>query len=188
MFKDFVKFFKSDNAKWVFVVVVVLLIIWALMSYSNTKNLVKDAMQMQNAASVKPYAQTDLDGQEEAASVDDYKKPMTKEVPAAGTCTTGASGYQLQPVANPKELLPKDQNSQWAALNPVNNSEPVLPDLLQAGNLIGLDTIGQTLKNANLQLRSDPVIEKQNVGPWNNSTYEADLARVPLELGCTVGK
>ena len=34
MFKDFVKFFKSDNAKWVFVVVVVLLIIWALMSYS----------------------------------------------------------------------------------------------------------------------------------------------------------
>ena len=154
------------------------------MSYSNTKNLVKDAMQMQNAASVKPYAQTDLDGQEEAASVDDYKKPMTKEVPA----TAGASGYQLQPVANPKELLPKDQNSQWAALNPVNNSEPITPDLLQAGNLIGLDTIGQTLKNANLQLRSDPVIEKQNVGPWNNSTYEADLARVPLELGCTVGK
>ena len=183
MFKDFVKFFKSDNAKWVFVVVVVLLIIWALMSYSNTKNLVKDAMQMQNAANVKPYAQTDLDGQEEAASVDDYKKPMTKEVPAAG-----ASGYQLQPVANPKELLPKDQNSQWADLNPVNNSEPVLPDLLQAGNLIGLDTIGQTLKNANLQLRSDPIIEKQNVGPWNNSTYEADVARVPLEIGCTVAK
>ena len=185
MFKDFVKFFKSDNAKWVFVVVVVLLIIWALMSYSNTKNLVKDSMQMQNAAKVQPYTQTDLHGQEEAASLDDYNKPMTKEVPAAGT---GASGYQLQPVANPKELLPKDQNSQWAALNPVNNSQPITPDLLQAGNLIGLDTIGQTLKNANLQLRSDPVIEKQNVGPWNNSTYEADLGRVPLELGCTVGK
>ena len=103
MFKDFVKFFKSDNAKWVFVVVVVLLIIWALMSYSNTKNLVKDAMQMQNAAKVQPYTQTDLDGQEEAASVNAYKKPMTKEVPA----TTGASGYQLQPVAKPEELLNK---------------------------------------------------------------------------------
>ena len=183
MFKDFVKFFKSDNAKWVFVVVVVLLIIWALMSYSNTKNLVKDAMQ--NAVSVKPYTQTDLDGQEEAASVEDYRKSMTKEVPAA---TAGTSGYQLQPVAKPEELLPKDQNSQWAILNPVNNSTPITPDLLQADNLIGLDTVGQTLKNANLQLRSDPVIEKQNVGPWNNSTYEADLGRVPLELGCTVGK
>ena len=184
MFKDFVKFFKSDNAKWVFVVVVVLLIIWALMSYSNTKNLVKDAMQMQNAANVKPYAQTDLDGQEEAASVDDYKKPMTKEVPAAGTCTTGASGYQLQPVANPKELLPKDQNSQWADLNPVNNSTPVTPDLLQAGNLIGLDTIGQTLKNANLQLRSEPPNPTTKVSPWLNTTIEPDLMRVPLEIGC----
>jgi hypothetical protein len=60
----------------------------------------------------------------------------------------------------------------------------MIPDLLQAGSLIGLDTIGQTLKNANLQLRSDPVIVKQNVGPWNNSTYEPDLGRVPLELGC----
>jgi len=40
------------------------------------------------------------------------------------------------------------------------------------------------MKNANLQLRSDPTIAKQNVGPWNNSTYEPDLARVPLELGC----
>jgi hypothetical protein len=60
----------------------------------------------------------------------------------------------------------------------------MIPDLLQAGSLIGLDTIGQTLKNPNLQLRSDPIIVKQNVGPWNNSTYEADLGRVPLELGC----
>jgi hypothetical protein len=60
----------------------------------------------------------------------------------------------------------------------------MIPDLLQAGSLIGLDTIGQTLKNANLQLRSDPIIVKQSVGPWNNSTYEPDLGRVPLELGC----
>ena len=59
-----------------------------------------------------------------------------------------------------------------------------MPDLLNAVSRIGLDTIGQTMKNANLQLRSDPTIAKQNVGPWNNSTYEPDLARVPLELGC----
>jgi hypothetical protein len=57
---------------------------------------------------------------------------------------------------------------------------------LSAGNLIGLDTVGQTLKNANLQLRSDPIIQKMNVGPWNNSTYEADLGRVPMEIGCGV--
>jgi len=53
---------------------------------------------------------------------------------------------------------------------------------LQAGYHIGLDTIGQTLKNANQQLRSDPVIPKTNVGPWNQSTIEPGF-QVPLEIG-----
>ena len=88
-------------------------------------------------------------------------------------------------IANPNELLPTDANSQWAALNPVNmNQGSILNgDMLQAGYHIGLDTIGQTLKNPNLQLRSDPIIPKQEVGPWNQSTYEPDYGRVPLEVG-----
>ena len=184
MFKDVMKFFKDDSAKWFFVVVIVLLIIWALMSYSNTKSQVMDNMQQ---GSVKPYNPVILEEGEKPASVgsSSYTAPVVQDVPSAGMKTTRGE-YELQPVANPQELLPKDQNSEWAALNPVDNNTPILPDLLQAGNLIGLDTIGQTLKNANLQLRSDPIIQKQNVGPWNNSTYEADLARVPLEIGCTV--
>ena len=184
MFKDVMKFFKDDSTKWIFVVVIVLLIIWALMSYSNTKSQVMDNMQQ---GSVKPYNPATLEEGEKPVSVgsSSYKAPVVQDVPSAGMKTTRGE-YELQPVANPQELLPKDQNSEWAKLNPVNNDQPVLPDLLQAGNLIGLDTIGQTLKNANMQLRSDPIIEKQNVGPWNNSTYEADLGRVPLEIGCTV--
>ena len=95
----------------------------------------------------------------------------------------GGSGNVMREVANPADLLPKDSNSQWAALNPINQSNVAMPDLLQAGYHIGLDTIGQTMKNPNLQLRSDPIIEKRTVSPWNNSTIEADYARVPLELG-----
>ena len=83
-------------------------------------------------------------------------------------------GYTSQQVANPSELLPSDANSQWASLNPVNQSNPQMPDMLQAGYHIGLDTIGQTMKNANLQLRPDPVIEKKDIGPWNQSTIEAN--------------
>ena len=44
-------------------------------------------------------------------------------------------------------------------------------------------TIGQTMKNANYQLRSDPIIEKKDVGPWLMSTIEPDYARIPLEIG-----
>jgi hypothetical protein len=65
----------------------------------------------------------------------------------------------------------------------MNQGNVAMPDLLQAGYHIGLDTIGQTLRNANLQLRSDPIINKAAVGPWNQSTIEPDLARVPLEVG-----
>jgi hypothetical protein len=102
---------------------------------------------------------------------------------AAGPSSSPPAGYSAQPVAQPSDLLPKDQNREWSALNPVSMNQGGMVDLLQAGYHIGLDTIGQTLRNANLQLRSDPVIPKQDIGPWNQSTIEADLGRVPLELG-----
>jgi hypothetical protein len=104
-----------------------------------------------------------------------------------GTGTVATDAFSPKPLVNPNDLLPSDQNSQWAALNPVNMSQGniIAGDMLQAGYHIGLDTIGQSMKNANLQLRSDPIIPKQNVGPWNQSTYEPDYGRVPLEIGCT---
>jgi hypothetical protein len=89
----------------------------------------------------------------------------------------------MQPVANPADLLPQDKNSEWAALNPVSNSNPMFPDMLQAGYQIGVDTKGQTMKNANLQLRSEPANPRQQVSVWNQSSYEPDLFRVPLEIG-----
>ena len=176
MFKQLTNFVKSDNGKWIFVVAVVLLVIWSLMTYSNGKGTVLDNMYSANKANVKPSSPMSTQPLAESAS---YIEPTTVDV-----APTGASNYSAQATNDAKDLLPKDDNSQWSALNPVGDHQPVIPDVLQAGNLIGLDTVGQTLKNANLQLRSDPTIQKQNVGPWNNSTYEADLGRVPLELGC----
>ena len=86
-------------------------------------------------------------------------------------------------VQNPAELLPKDSNSQWAQLNPSGKGELGNINLLKAGYHIGIDTIGQTLRNANLQIRSEPPNPKLNVGPWNTSTIEPDFMRVPLNLG-----
>ena len=86
-------------------------------------------------------------------------------------------------IQNPAELLPKDSNSQWAQLNPSGKGELANVNLLKAGYHIGIDTIGQTLRNANLQIRSEPPNPQMNVGPWNQSTIEPDFMRVPLELG-----
>ncbi len=86
-------------------------------------------------------------------------------------------------VQNPAELLPKDNNSQWAQLNPSGKGELANINLLKAGYHIGIDTVGQTLRNANLQIRSEPPNPQLNVGPWNQSTIESDYMRIPLELG-----
>lgn len=174
MFKTLTNFVKSDNAKWIFVAIVVAIIIYSMMNYSKTKGMVLD--NMTTAGSVQPSKST---GNE----VFDSSKPASYDQPESVSGST--SEYKSVDTAAPQDLLPVDKNSEFAKLNPISSGKQDLPDLLQAGSLIGIDTIGQTLKNANLQLRSDPTIQKKNVGPWNNSTFEPDLARVPLELGCS---
>jgi hypothetical protein len=86
-------------------------------------------------------------------------------------------------IQNPADLLPKDKNSQWAQLNPAGKGDLANINLLKAGYHIGIDTIGQTLRNANLQIRSEPPNPQINVGPWNQSTIEPDFMRIPLQLG-----
>jgi len=165
----FTKFFTIDR---VMILVVFLILAFALYSYSGSKSLRMDAMTTGEATT--PAAQKAVTTQ---PSVGPSVVPST--VPAAQL----SSGYTAQSVTAPQDLLPVDQNSQWAALNPVAQGNIAAPDLLQAGYHIGLDTIGQTLRNANLQERSDPIIAKSNIGPWNQSTIEPDLGRVPLEVG-----
>ena len=84
---------------------------------------------------------------------------------------------------NPNDLLPKDENSEWAKLNPHGVGDLSEVNLVKAGHNIGVNTVGNSLRNANQQLRSDPPVPQVNVGPWNNTTIEPDTMRVPLELG-----
>jgi len=165
------KFFTKDR---VLVLVGFILLAVVFMYYSTGKMTVRDSMQTGEG-----------EKKEDASNPIEQVMQDAKDVVASttGTDTEAFTGYSDKDVANPSELLPKDDNSQWSSLNPVSQSNPQMPDLLQAGYHIGLDTIGQTMKNANLQLRSDPVIQKADIGPWNQSTIEPDLMRVPLEVG-----
>jgi len=105
-------------------------------------------------------------------------------VSGMGTPTQGIPTSCTKPnIQNPADLLPKDSNSQWAQLNPSGKGELSNINLLKAGYHIGIDTIGQTLRNANLQIRSEPPNPQLYVGPWNTSTIEPDFMRPPLEIG-----
>jgi hypothetical protein len=82
---------------------------------------------------------------------------------------------------NPMELLPSDVNSQWAAVNPTGTGDIQGKNFLSAGALIGINTVGQSLRNANLQIRAEPPNPQVQVSPWLQSTIEPDLSRRPLE-------
>jgi hypothetical protein len=99
--------------------------------------------------------------------------------PSQGVPTSCGSGN----IQNPSDLLPKDTNSEWSQLNPSGKGELANINLLKAGYHIGIDTVGQTLRNANLQIRSEPANPQLYVGPWNLSTIEPDFMRPPLEIG-----
>jgi hypothetical protein len=89
-----------------------------------------------------------------------------------------------QQVVDPAELLPKDANSEFSKLNPMGSGDLKNVSLLKAGWHIGINTVGQSLRNANLQLRSEPPNPQLSTGPWNQSTISADMQRRPLEIGC----
>lgn len=54
-------------------------------------------------------------------------------------------------------------------------------NFLDAKSKIGENSIGNSLRNPNMQLRSEPANPQTPVSPWSNSTIEPDLYRQPWE-------
>ena len=102
-----------------------------------------------------------------------------------GLGRTPATCYPQQKL-KPEDLLPTDENK---AIQEFNIAQPVGEGILQGVNMldssyhIGTNTVGQSLRNANLSFRSEPPNPQVNVSPWMNTTIGPDLPRRPLEAG-----
>lgn len=101
---------------------------------------------------------------------------------------SGSQMNQLPSECYPKDvlssadLLPRDANSLWAQVNPSGQGSLADQNFLTAGFHIGINTVGQTLRNANRQLRSEPLNPQVKVSPWLQTTIEPDINRRPLEI------
>lgn len=78
---------------------------------------------------------------------------------------------------NSGELLPKEVNNDWfetdfshAQVN-VDDSNLVVTDRY----IVGVNTVGQSLKNPSYDLRAAPACPKFTVSPWQQSTIEPDF-------------
>ena len=105
------------------------------------------------------------------------------EGPAQFGAAGAPAGCYPRDQLTPSELLPKDKNSVWAQQNPMENGSLKGKNFLSAGALIGVNTVGQSLRNANWDLRSEPPNPQEPVSVFNNSTIEPDTNRRPLEIG-----
>ena len=91
-----------------------------------------------------------------------------------------------QPALKADDLLPKEDSE---AIKEFNIAQPaghgILKgvNMLDAGFHVGVNTIGQSLRNANRQLRSEPPNPQVQVSPWQMSSIGPDLMRRPLESG-----
>ena len=92
------------------------------------------------------------------------------------------SGCYPRDQLTPGELLPKDPNSIWAQQNPMGTGSLKGKNFLSAGALVGVNTVGQSLRNANQQLRSEPPNPQVPVSVFFNSTIEPDSNRRDMEI------
>jgi hypothetical protein len=105
------------------------------------------------------------------------------EGPANFGAAEAPAGCYPRDQLTPTELLPKDMNSIWAEQNPMGPGSLKGKNFLSAGALIGVNTVGQSLRNANLQIRSEPPNPQQAVSIFNQSTISPDISHRPLEVG-----
>ena len=182
----------SDN--WV-VILALLVVVVGIGRYSFVKNEMPDTMTSNRAVEGSGSVGSG------SAKMGVVSSPQRAGVAAAGpvgtnsdyakvqgiqTSSAGLPATDKRSVNNPADLLPNDSNSEWARLNPSGQGDISQVTTLEAGHHLGMTA--QVLRNANLQLRSDPPIPQgASTGPFNQPTISADINRVTLELGVAPG-
>jgi len=157
--------------------------------YTNASNLASDVpitssvMNAQNALNMSQSLQS---GRGQAGPAN----PLGQNSGPKGIAGVRTDMHGLPPsctrqaVVDPKQLLPRDSNNEFSQLNPMGAGDVANVSLLKAGYHVGINTVGQSLRNANLQLRSEPPCPQLQTGPWNTSTIGPDFNRRPMEIGC----
>lgn len=184
--KEIEKFLKPQNIALLFGIIVIGI---ALCYYTNQKNTQFAGFSQESEFSQEPVSK---------ASPSSETITVAPSVPSDVTSFAQVSGGNAsstvpslpstlsncseKPTLNASDLLPlSNENSNWAALQTPDVGSP---NFLDAGALAGINTVGGSLRNANLQLRSEPPNPKDIVSPWLQSTIEPDLMRTPFEIGC----
>jgi len=170
-----------SNHMVIFTVLAALVLIYCVQNYSAGRGLFKSGMSNHGASigGVPLISQSSVLNAPNAANVPDTNHVAGN---AASCCAPGAPAQAAnplgqnsgpagvagiatnmqglppsctqKPIVDPKNLLPRDSNNTFSKMNPMGAGDVANVSLLRAGYHVGINTVGQSLRNANLQLRS----------------------------------
>lgn len=145
-------------------------------------------------ATKKPFTNQHFQNHEKKEKFEDKKKEKFEsgegfadlsayEGPAQFGSAEQPAGCYPRDQLTPSELLPKDMASVWSEQNPMGPGSLKGKNFLSAGALIGVNTVGQSMRNANLQVRSEPPNPQVAVSIFNQSTISPDFSHRSFEVG-----
>lgn len=131
-----------------------------------------------NGASVYNYEANDVDVGPGASLDAAFNKP----VPTGTNTDVVDLNRNNVKNYNAKDYLPKEVNDDWFNTDFSQAKYKMNDDKLinTERYVVGINTVGQSLKNASYDIRGAVNVPKYSVSPWNNSTIEPDYNIKPL--------
>jgi hypothetical protein len=160
-----------------------------LVGNSSPEPVVVESFYNQEAPADMSVVSSGDEPVEVAEQVVDASEPLGENEQPKGLAQTDSNQVNQLPsecypkdVLSSADLLPRDADSLYAQVNPSGQGSLEDQNFLTAGYHIGINTVGQSLRNANRQLRSEPPNPQVKVSPWQQTTIEPDINRRPLEI------
>jgi len=179
---DLKKMFKNIKGEHVLGIVGLIILVFAFCKYSEGKNIFKIGMT-HGRAPLSPAPVNQQNNIVGNASTNNTYAPYNGASSTSVSNSSSSLNNINKPASNPQDLLPVNSAStSWQSSVP--NADLKGINLLNPSQITGINTQGSSLRNANLQVRSEPANPRSNTNcPWNISTIETDTFRKSLEIG-----
>jgi len=149
-----------------------------LVSESGSPKAPVKSTLLGSGASIHNFEPSDLNKSSGASLDNAFERPVpdNTETDVVNLYKNNVTNY------NVKDYLPKELNDDWfntdfsQAKYKMNDDKLINTDKY----IVGINTVGQSLKNASYDIRGAVNVPKYTVSPWNNSTIEPDYNLKPL--------
>ena len=180
------RFLKGIKTDYILGILALIFVAVLLLNYSKGKKLLSLPMTNRLDYSDLNGQTSEMTSQNSPSTYAPYNGSSNSSVATSADSPTAINQVvSNKAIPNPSDLLPLNNgNNLWSNSIPQADADLKNINLLNPAQLVGINTQGSSLRNSNLQLRSEPANPRSNTNcPWNISTIETDQFRKPLEIG-----